>query len=99
MRCAGMHDRGMERWCVVAATEVWRDDMYVVMCDVAGTCEDGNCIELGCLTEVWKDGTCVVLCCVAGVWEGSVCSAVLCDRSVGGWSVCSAVLCARGVGG
>ena len=40
----------------VAATEVWGDDMYVVMCDVAGTCEDGKCVVLGCMTGVWKDG-------------------------------------------
>ena len=30
----------------VAAIEVWEDDMYVVLCDVAGTCEDGKCIVL-----------------------------------------------------
>ena len=97
MRCAGMHDRGMERWCVVAATEVWRDDMYVVMCDVAGTCEDGNCIELGCLTEVWKDGTCVVLCCVAGVWEGRVCVVLCCVTGVWEDGVCVVLCCVTGV--
>ena len=34
-------------------------DMYVVMCDVAGTCEDAKCVVLGCVTGVWKDGVCV----------------------------------------
>ena len=65
----------------VAAPEVWGDGMYVVMCDVAGTCEDGKCIVLGCMTGgwkdcvcvaatvVWEDGVCVVLCCVTGMWE------------------------------
>ena len=33
--------------------------MYVVMCDVAGTCEDAKCVVLGCVTGVWKDGVCV----------------------------------------
>ena len=28
----------------VAATEAWGDDMYVVLWDVAGTCEDSKCI-------------------------------------------------------
>ena len=92
-----MHDRGVERWCVVAATEVWRDDMYIVMCDVAGTCEDGNCIELGCLTEVWKDSTCVLLCCVAGVWEDRVCVVLCCVTGVWEDGVCTVLCCVPGV--
>ena len=91
----GMRVRVWKDGVCVAATEVWGDDMYVVMCDVAGTCEDGKCVVLGCVTEVWKDGACVaatevwedgvcaVLCCVTGVWEAGVC-AVLCCRGVGG---------------
>ena len=55
------------------------DEMYVVMCDVAGTCEDGKCVVLGCVTEVWKDGVCS---CNRGVGGWSVCSAVLCGRDV-----------------
>ena len=45
--------------------------MYV-MCDVAGMCEDGKCVLLGCVTGVWKDGVCVA------VW-GDDMFVVMCD--------------------
>ena len=55
----GMRVRLWKDGVCVAATEVWGADTYVVMCDVAGTCEDAKCVVLGCVTGVWKDGVCV----------------------------------------
>ena len=93
MHCAVMRDKGAI------------DGVCVVLCGVAGTCEDGRCVVLGCLTEVWKDRVCVaatdvwedevhvVLCCVTGVWEDGVC-AVLCFVT-GVWEdgVCAVLCC------
>ena len=59
--------------------------MCVVLCGVTGTCEDGKCVVLGCLTEVWKDGVCLVATevwedevhvVVTEVWEDGVCAVV-----------------------
>ena len=66
----GMRVRLWKDGVCVAATEVWGGDMYVVMCDKAGTCEDAKCIVLGCVTGVWKDGVCVA---ATEVWEDGVC--------------------------
>ena len=43
--------------------------VYVVLCGVAGMCEDGMCDALGCLTEVWKDGVYVA---ATEVWDDEV---------------------------
>ena len=105
----GMRVRVWKDGVCVAATEVWGDDMYVVMCDVAGTCEDGKCVVLGCVTEVWKDGACVaatevwedgvcaVLCCVTGVWEAGVCAVLYCVVGVWEAGVCAVLCCVAGV--
>ena len=95
--------------CVCSCERCGGDDMYVVLCDVAGTCEDGKCVVLGCLTEVWKDGVCVaatevwedevhvVLCCVTGVWEDGVCAVLCCVTGVWEDGVCAVLCCVAGV--
>ena len=40
-----------------------------MLCGAGGTYEDGKCVVLGCLTEVWKDGVCVA---ATEVWEEEV---------------------------
>ena len=67
MRCAGMPDRSVERCRVcVAATELWEDEVHVVVTKV-WVWEDDVYVVLCCVKRV-----CPVLCCVAGVWEDDV---------------------------
>ena len=65
----GMRVRVWKDGVCVTVTEVSEDDVYVVLCSVAGTCEDGKCVVLWCMTEVLEDGVCVALCGVAGTCE------------------------------
>ena len=87
-------------------TGVWDDDVYVVLCGVAGSCEDGESIVLGCLTEVWKDGACVAatevwedgVCVVeTEVWEDDVYVVLFCVTGVQEDRVCAVLFCVAGV--